>query len=338
MTPPSPSPARTEREPREQTRATTPDPDGRPASPLDDRQALSETSNNQQEEQRQTNCVTALYSNVIVPESMLHITSSLTFSSNHNLNSPLPGPTEPLKLSPETGNHGEQGMRSPAFNTQGQGEMMTGETIKGDQALNLSQSDPNPHQTSADSSPGSSALLRPEPKIHIRSVQKIKNWHLEVIKSFLIIGDSNLARFTPFTNPEVQVDSYPGAQFHHIQGVLEKLTPNTTVRKVILSLGLNNCLRKQLPLTIIKQLNRCLKQTKDIFPQAEVYIPLINFSPSLEEGCTSRITALNEYVMQKHLYITDINTLLFKVRPDHIHWTTKTADRILQHWLSQLNL
>ncbi|XP_053089523.1 uncharacterized protein LOC117596787 [Pangasianodon hypophthalmus] len=78
------------------------------------------------------------------------------------------------------------------------------------------------------------------PTRHPNTTRKIADWTLEVKKPVLFIGDSNLSRIPYFSDENVQVDSYPGANFLHIAKVLQKLTPNPNTQKVVLSLGINN--------------------------------------------------------------------------------------------------
>lgn len=49
---------------------------------------------------------------------------------------------------------------------------------------------------------------------------------LKLLNQLLIIGDSNLSKIPPYTNPEIQIDSYPGANFLHMASVLDKMYPN----------------------------------------------------------------------------------------------------------------
>lgn len=65
-------------------------------------------------------------------------------------------------------------------------------------------------------------------------------WKLKLHQKWLIIGDSNLARIPGFKNPDLQIESYPGANFRHIEAILAKLTTTPMVEKVVLSVGLNN--------------------------------------------------------------------------------------------------
>ena len=158
-------------------------------------------------------------------------------------------------------------------------------------------------------------------------------------KETLIIGDSNLARIPPFTHPTVQIDSYPGATFHHINNILRKVLLNPTVTTVIISAGINNCLQEQEPTTTWKQLQQTLKTARTIFPQATIYIPVINFSPALPLKKRDLITKLNTSISARCTFLPEINQLLFSTVPgDPVHWTPEAANRILNYWLEQLNL
>lgn len=67
-------------------------------------------------------------------------------------------------------------------------------------------------------------------------------WGLTMKIKWLIMGDSNVARFPPFQHSDLQVDSLPGATFRHAEAILEKTTVSTTVGK---SFGLNNSTQKK---------------------------------------------------------------------------------------------
>jgi hypothetical protein len=116
-----------------------------------------------------------------------------------------------------------------------------------------------------------------EPVRHPNSIRKIWDWEFTIRKPIVIIGDPNISRIPRFADPRVQADSFPGATFHHLKGVIEKLAQHPTVEKVVLSGGLNNCLLKQLALTW-KQLQQLLKVAESKFPNAILYVSIINYS------------------------------------------------------------
>ncbi|XP_055017975.1 kinesin heavy chain-like [Boleophthalmus pectinirostris] len=64
------------------------------------------------------------------------------------------------------------------------------------------------------------------------------DWALTV-KRFLIIGDSNLSRILSHDVEDLQIDSFPGANFRHAQAILDKCIAFTKVEKLVLAFGLN---------------------------------------------------------------------------------------------------
>ncbi len=94
-------------------------------------------------------------------------------------------------------------------------------------------------------------------------------------------GDSNLSGVSPYTDPNIKVDSYPGATFHHITANLKKIPTYHTTTSVILQVGLNSCLSEHEPSTFLKQIQQMWSTSKTTFPSAAIYIPVINFSNRL---------------------------------------------------------
>ena len=101
-------------------------------------------------------------------------------------------------------------------------------------------------------------------------------------KKWLIIGDSSLSNLPDFPFRDLKVESYPGGHFRHAQALMEKAVPTSqiVVEKVVLSFGINGRGNKSRE-TTIKNLQGALRATKRRFPFAEVWIPLVNFSPNL---------------------------------------------------------
>lgn len=103
-------------------------------------------------------------------------------------------------------------------------------------------------------------------------------WEIQIDKPTVIVGDSNLGRILDFLYSNVQVDSFPGANSYHINSVFKKLQSNPMPEKIVLSVGLNNCLGRQTPTTSWKQLQQLLRTSKEAFPNATVYVPFIHYS------------------------------------------------------------
>ena len=170
-----------------------------------------------------------------------------------------------------------------------------------------------------------------KPTRHLNTRNKLQDWGLSVGKKWLIMGDSNVARVPPFTAADLQIDSYPGATFRHAEAILTRATSSVTVETVILSFGLNNRSQK-VKQTTIKQLQAAVKTAKLRFPQAEVWVPQINYSRALPLKDQNNLLHLNAYITKNCRYIPELPMRIFKTETDKIHWTKPTARRMLQHW------
>lgn len=89
-------------------------------------------------------------------------------------------------------------------------------------------------------------------------------WDLVISKK---MGDyGGLERVQIFTQPDLQIDSFPGATFRHAEAMLAKTAVSSTVEKLVLSFGLNN--RAQKPdQTSIPQLQQAVRMAQIAFPR-----------------------------------------------------------------------
>lgn len=133
-----------------------------------------------------------------------------------------------------------------------------------------------------------------KPKYHQKCYQKIATWKLEVLKPILILGDSNLARILSY-HPQIQIDSFPGAQVHHLVEVLKKNKPNHNVHTIIWSIGLNNALRLNHIETIRKQYQQLHLMTRKTFPQADIFFSKIQFSDEKSTQVKNILKNINEH-------------------------------------------
>lgn len=184
--------------------------------------------------------------------------------------------------------------------------------------------------------PTQSSTPTRKPTRHINTKKKLIDWGLMVRKKWLVIGDSNLSRIPPFQIADLQVDSYPGATFLHAEAIIKKAKVNTQVEKVVLSFGINNRTQK-FKETAIKQLQRAVKASKDKFPDAMIWVPLINFSTSLPVDQQRTLDKLNTYIHKHMRYIPLLPTADFQVERDATHWTPTTGKAMLRHWATHLN-
>ena len=171
---------------------------------------------------------------------------------------------------------------------------------------------------------------------HPNTIKKLQTWDLSIWKKTLIIGDSNLDKIGTFYYEDLQIDSYPGANFLHAETLLRKSTAHCQVEKIILSFGINSR-SARIKETVIKQMQKALKAAKDRFPQAHIWIPRINFSSSLPHTEQANIDSMNRHISRNFTSIPLLPNTLFKTENDGIHWTTETATNILKHWARHLN-
>lgn len=191
-------------------------------------------------------------------------------------------------------------------------------------------------QRVATSSQDTTQIPTRRPTRHINTKKKMVEWSLRARNKWLVLGDSNLARFPPFQHQELQVDSFPGATFRHAEAILAKTEVSQEVQKVILSFGLNNRAQKT-DQTTIKQLQRAVRMAKLAFPQAQIFIPEINFSRTLPHREQDNLRELNRYITKHQCAIPELSRKHFTTEKDGLHWTHATAKTMLAHWLEHLN-
>ncbi|KAI4785448.1 hypothetical protein KUCAC02_037758, partial [Chaenocephalus aceratus] len=169
-----------------------------------------------------------------------------------------------------------------------------------------------------------------------RPQKKAQDWSLAGSKPIRILGDSNINRIPPHTNPTLQLDCYPGAKVYHFMELFKRTPPIPTAKIVIISIGINN--KDDDPeRTTTKQLNSMTKYAAKTFPRASIYIPLINHSPQLTPVQTHNILTLNNFLNKNHNTLATISPETFRTGQDNIHWTPPTAQLILDSWCRELN-
>ena len=169
-----------------------------------------------------------------------------------------------------------------------------------------------------------------------RPKKKVLDWNVVVHKPVAILGDSNVNRIPPSHHTELQIDSYPGATFHHMTKVFEKAEVHPRVEKVILSVGIN-CKDNDTDQTSYRQLSGMHREAQLTFPNATIQIPMINFSQSLTPTQKNNLSLMNQYISTHFPYIPPIDPRQFHTEPDNIHWTHPTAVTIFKHWSRHLN-
>lgn len=234
----------------------------------------------------------------------------------------FPSETSPILFSPQIGNM----VPTPPI-------LGIGKKIGQEPSVRLSPL-PIPRHSTPTSPPSPRLLYRPTR--HNLSTRKTYDWHITSHKPVIVIGDSNLSRIPPHPYKDIQIDSYPGAQFHHITGVLAKSIPNPNTKVVVLSLGINNKdqERKSTP---ISQLQILHNKATVMYPNATIYWPIINFSPNLTRQQKDMLKHINTYITTHYNALLEIDHSEFITENhDYIHWTPATAAKILKHWATQL--
>lgn len=88
--------------------------------------------------------------------------------------------------------------------------------------------------------PHSKATPTCRPTRHVQTCNKLLDWGLTVRNKVVIMVDSNLSRFPPVQQDDVQVDGYPGATFQHAAAILCKTTCHVNPTKAIPSFGIGS--------------------------------------------------------------------------------------------------
>lgn len=174
------------------------------------------------------------------------------------------------------------------------------------------------------------------PTRHMTTDRKMIDWGLTVVKKWLIMGDSNLSRMPPYTIPDLQIESYPGANFRHAQALMAKSSNLVVVEKLVLSFGIN-CRAQRAKETSVKQMQAAVREAKKRFPYSEIWIPLINFSSALPSTEKETLQILNDHIHRNMPFIPLLRSEDFKTEKDHVHWTRETGKAMLAHWARCLN-
>ncbi|XDV21791.1 hypothetical protein PO909_026811 [Leuciscus waleckii] len=174
------------------------------------------------------------------------------------------------------------------------------------------------------------------PNRHINTRRKLTDWSLKINKKFVIIGDSNLARFPASNCPDLQIESYPGAKIHHAGTLIEKAVFETMPDKMIVAFGLNNR-QQRYRMTATTETQKVYAIIKKRIPGTEILFPLINFSRTLPQGKQSLLEHLNTHIKNHLSFIPLLPSALFHVENDGVHWRPTTAKAILDLWMTSLN-
>lgn len=173
---------------------------------------------------------------------------------------------------------------------------------------------------------------------HQNTTRKMIDWSWVANRKWIFLGDSNLTKFPDFSNTDLQVESFPGADFRHAEALLRKTVPpqGLVVEKMVLSFGINSRANKPKE-TTIKNVQAAVRAARTRFPYAEIWVPQINFSENLPAEDKSNLQVLNDYIYRNRVHIPLLDEDLFHTEEDDIHWTAETGEAMFQHWTSFLN-
>lgn len=159
----------------------------------------------------------------------------------------------------------------------------------------------------------------------------------------LIIGDSNVSRFTNLKDKEVQVEAYPGAKIKHMIELVKNYQYREKPKRVIIYVGTNE--RENGNTYLVSQsMKELLEVTRRRFPNSEIYVARIPISQILQSKKPTEafnLSKLNEYMSKiqmegvRVLYTGKRDEMSF--HPDGVHWTPKSAQRILDGWFEQMS-
>lgn len=174
-----------------------------------------------------------------------------------------------------------------------------------------------------------------KPTRHINTTRKMTEWNLQVKKKIIIIGDSNLAKISSFTNTNLQIESYPGATFRNMEAVCQKAPTSPEVEHLIISCGINSRSVSAKD-TAIKQLQGAIRIAKQTFPVAQIWIPVVNYCRKLPQKDQTQLDILNSHIIANTNHFPPLSLTNFKTEADNIHWTNETANKMLDSWLTHL--
>lgn len=199
----------------------------------------------------------------------------------------------------------------------------------GMEAMGLIQGESTPSKTNR-TSVGQEVCT---PTIHPRPQKWPSEWRLHTRETSVILGDRNVGLIPPHLAEGVQIESFPGAKWHHAGALLERAEVDTAVEKLILSFGLHNRHQrdknqKDQPITELKE---ALRTARAKFPQADICVPVINFSSAFPKTQQDRLLHINNFITGLKGHIPALPADKFDTQ-DNFHWTDKTAEYMFDHW------
>ena len=184
----------------------------------------------------------------------------------------------------------------------------------------------------------SSTDITPNRHDNIPNKHKMSGWELPKIKQpILIVGTSQLSNIKRSPNPNIQIESYPGAQIRHMEAIIRRHKLETEPKHLIVEIGINDRNNSVFG-TTFPNLKKMISAIRSKFPNTKIYIPAIQYSRKLDLKSQENIDELNQ-IFNSLDTICCIPPMAkgFKTSNDNIHWTNSTANALLKHWINHLN-
>ena len=171
----------------------------------------------------------------------------------------------------------------------------------------------------------------------VRRGNKLIDWQFIGKKSIWFLGESNLNRVPAFHNSDIQIDSFPGLNFYHLWQILDRTPVHPHVKVLVLLAGVNN---KDLDphKTSTKQLRLIYNRAQCVFPNASIYIPVLNFSTSLSQEQQTNLSDINNFIHSRFPFLEPLPNAHFHNVSDGVHWTPATVSKMLMNWCAQLQI
>lgn len=135
------------------------------------------------------------------------------------------------------------------------------------------------------------------------------------------------------------------AQCGHLQNILysciitlSSVSEQASLMKVHANRNVLNNRSQRDKNTPIIELKKALKTAEEKFPEADIYIPVVNFSPALPQNEQETLLCLNTFIAGLDNHIPALSASMFDTERDNIHWTDKTAMCMLNHWGDYVNV
>jgi hypothetical protein len=176
--------------------------------------------------------------------------------------------------------------------------------------------------------------------------QKDRKWEFHQISApTLIMGTSNISAISQTQVKNLDIRSFPGTKLKHLTALFRKASKRPTKKptRIIISAGIND--RENSPAaTIYPEFKRMVSAAKSAFPDSQFSFVIPQFGPGLPREHQANIHTFNKMVETGPCGMTVIpwiNQAKFQIEkrdPTRIHWTTTTANDLLDHWLETVGL